>query len=93
MSAMTALMSEWPVFQITGLSPTQRAAVVLRHIAGLSYAEVAAALGCPEGTAKSHVSRGLNRLRTLLTTRPPEEQNQWPTTSVLPASTPTIPTG
>jgi RNA polymerase sigma-70 factor (ECF subfamily) len=43
----------------------QRIAVVLRHIVGLSYTEVAEVLACPEGTAKSHVSRGLDQLRTL----------------------------
>jgi RNA polymerase sigma factor (sigma-70 family) len=47
------------------LPPAQRAAVVLRHVAGLPIAEVAGVLGCPEGTAKSHVSRGLTRLRAL----------------------------
>jgi RNA polymerase sigma-70 factor (ECF subfamily) len=53
--------------QLTALPDTQRAAVVFRHIAGLSYAELATVLGCPEGTAKSHVSRGLHRLRQLMT--------------------------
>lgn len=47
------------------LSTAQRAAVVLRHVAGLSTSEVAEALGCPEGTAKSHISRGLKQLRAL----------------------------
>lgn len=51
------------------LPETQRIAVVLRHVEGLPIAEVAAALGCPEGTAKSHVSRGLTRLRALLAER------------------------
>jgi RNA polymerase sigma-70 factor (ECF subfamily) len=45
------------------LPAPQRAAVVLRHVAGMSICEVAEALGCPEGTAKSHVSRGLAALR------------------------------
>jgi RNA polymerase sigma factor (sigma-70 family) len=45
------------------LPAPQRAAVVLRHVAGMSIGEVAEALGCPEGTAKSHVSRGLAALR------------------------------
>jgi RNA polymerase sigma-70 factor (ECF subfamily) len=49
------------------LSDAQRIAVVLRHIVGLSLSETAVILGCPEGTAKSHVSRGLARLRTLMT--------------------------
>jgi len=47
------------------LAPNQRVAVVLRHVVGLSYAEVAEVLRCPQGTAKSHVSRGVDRLRTL----------------------------
>lgn len=54
---------------LTELPETQRTAVVLRHVVGLPYAELAAVLGCPEGTAKSHVARGLHRLRALL----PEE--------------------
>lgn len=35
-----------------------RAALVLRHIEGLSYAEVAQILDVPDGTAKGWVSRG-----------------------------------
>jgi RNA polymerase sigma factor (sigma-70 family) len=42
-----------------------RIAVVLHHVVGLPYAEVAAIVGCPEGTAKSHVRRGLDQLRAL----------------------------
>jgi RNA polymerase sigma-70 factor (ECF subfamily) len=54
---------------LTELSDAQRVAVVLRHVVGLPYAEMALVLGCPEGTAKSHVARGLQRLRDLI----PEE--------------------
>ena len=54
---------------LTELPDPQRTAVVLRHVVGLPYAELAAVMGCPEGTAKSHVARGLQRLRTLI----PEE--------------------
>jgi RNA polymerase sigma factor (sigma-70 family) len=50
---------------VARLPEPQRVAVVLRHVAGLSIAEIAAVLDCPEGTAKSHVSRGLQRLRVL----------------------------
>jgi RNA polymerase sigma-70 factor (ECF subfamily) len=50
------------------LSEVQRTAVVLRHVHGLPTADVARVLGCREGTAKSHVSRGLTRLRTVLHT-------------------------
>jgi RNA polymerase sigma-70 factor (ECF subfamily) len=44
-----------------------RAAVVLRHVDGLSYAEMAIALGRPEGTLKAQVHRGLALLRVGLT--------------------------
>src|SRR4029077_17558756 len=47
------------------LPERHRVAVVLRHVADLPIAEVASVLGCPPGTAKSHVSRGLRRLREL----------------------------
>lgn len=49
------------------LPEAQRVAVVLRHVVGLPTSEVAEVLGCPDGTAKSHISRGLHRLRVLLT--------------------------
>ena len=48
------------------LPEAQRTAVVLRHVEGVPTGEIAEILGCPEGTAKSHVSRGLRRLRALL---------------------------
>jgi RNA polymerase sigma-70 factor (ECF subfamily) len=50
------------------LAESQRTAVVLRHVVGFSYAEIGVTLGCPEGTAKSHVARGLQRLRQLMIT-------------------------
>ncbi|MGI8983543.1 MAG: RNA polymerase sigma factor [Acidimicrobiales bacterium] len=50
---------------LTELPDAQRTAVVLRHVVGLPYAELAVAMGCPEGTAKSHVARGMARLRTM----------------------------
>jgi RNA polymerase sigma-70 factor (sigma-E family) len=49
------------------LSPRQRRVVVLRHFEGLSEREVAADLGISVGTVKSTSSRGLDRLRTVLT--------------------------
>jgi RNA polymerase sigma factor (sigma-70 family) len=41
----------------------QREVVVLRYLADLSEADVAAALGCSAGTVKQHASRGLDALR------------------------------
>jgi RNA polymerase sigma-70 factor (ECF subfamily) len=46
------------------LPPAYRSAVVLRHVDGLSYPEVASALDRPEGTVKAQVHRGLAMLRT-----------------------------
>ena len=51
---------------LADLSPAQRTAVVLRHVDGLSYAEMAEALELPENTVKSHVHRGLAALRDAL---------------------------
>jgi RNA polymerase sigma factor (sigma-70 family) len=48
------------------LPERQRIAVVLRFIGDLSMAEVGEAMGCPVGTAKSLVSRALDRLRPLV---------------------------
>jgi RNA polymerase sigma-70 factor (ECF subfamily) len=59
---------------LTQLPHVQHVAIVLRHIVGMPYAEIADVLGCPEGTAKSHVSRGLRRLRRLMTDSQPEEK-------------------
>ena len=48
------------------LPAQQRATVLLRHWLGLSVTETAAELGISEGTVKSHTSRGLAALRTVL---------------------------
>jgi RNA polymerase sigma-70 factor (sigma-E family) len=41
----------------------QREVVVLRYVADLSEADVAAALGCSVGSVKTHASRGLSAMR------------------------------
>ncbi len=48
------------------LPPIQRAAVVLRFYEDRTFAEIADILGCPEGTARSHVHRALLALRAKL---------------------------
>lgn len=45
------------------IAPRQRAAVVLRYCADLPITDVAATLGCSEGTVKSQTARGLASLR------------------------------
>ena len=52
---------------LAGLRPQQRAAIVLRFYEDLSEAETADILGCPVGTVKSMVSRGMASLREELT--------------------------
>jgi RNA polymerase sigma-70 factor (ECF subfamily) len=48
------------------LSPDYRAVVVLRHFGGLSYDEVASALGVPAKTVKSRLHTARQRLGELL---------------------------
>ncbi len=51
---------------LRSLPPRQRATVVLRYLDDLPVHEVAAALGCSDGTVKSNASSGLDRLRKVL---------------------------
>ena len=48
------------------LSPAERMCVSLCYGAGVSHAEAAEALNAPLGTVKSHVKRGLDKLRLRL---------------------------
>jgi RNA polymerase sigma-70 factor, ECF subfamily len=48
------------------LPTLQRAVVILRHIDGLSTRQVSKILGCSEGTVKTHLFRGLKKLRVRL---------------------------
>ena len=58
-----AATTEWADLLLT-LPPAYRSAVVIRHVDGLSYPELAIALDRPEGTVKAQVHRGLALLRT-----------------------------
>lgn len=48
------------------LPTLQRAVVILRHLDGLSSKQVSRILKCSEGTVKTHLFRGLNKLRKKL---------------------------
>jgi RNA polymerase sigma-70 factor (sigma-E family) len=52
---------------LAGLPAQQRAAVALRFYDDLAFAEIATILDCTESTARSHVHRALDKLRSQLT--------------------------
>jgi len=54
---------------LAGLPRPYREAVVLRHVEGLPYGEVAEVLGRPVGTVKTHVHCGVRQLRVMLERR------------------------
>lgn len=58
---------------LKGLSEPERVCVTLCHGAGLTHTEIAAATNMPLGTVKSHVKRGLDKLRARLDAGPRPE--------------------
>ncbi|HEX3245878.1 MAG TPA: RNA polymerase sigma factor [Chloroflexota bacterium] len=55
---------------LDGLRQPERLAIIYRYVLEISEAETAAILGCPPGTVKSRLSRGLQQLRLRLTADP-----------------------
>ena len=51
---------------VAALPERERVVVVLRHVQGLGYGEIANMLNQPVGTVKANVHRGVRRLRTVL---------------------------
>ncbi|HEY5026189.1 MAG TPA: RNA polymerase sigma factor [Acidimicrobiales bacterium] len=69
--------SQFLVGLLRALPEHHRVPVVLRHVVGLSYAEISSVLDCPVGTAKANVARGLDRLRSLADSpAPPAKKNK-----------------
>ena len=52
---------------LSRLPSAQRNAVILRHVVGLPYTDIAQATGRPEGTVKADVHRGIATLKEALT--------------------------
>jgi RNA polymerase sigma-70 factor (sigma-E family) len=74
------------VAALAALPVRMRAAVVLRHVEGLSVDEAARALSCSTGTIKSQTARGLDKLRDLLAAGDPPTAPADVTVSRLVAS-------
>ena len=51
---------------IAQLRPEYRACIVLRHVEGRAYDEIATILGLPLGTVKTYIHRARAELRELL---------------------------
>ena len=51
---------------IAGLRPEYRSCIMLRHVEGRSYEEIAATLDLPLGTVKTYIHRARHELRTAL---------------------------
>ncbi|WP_322936860.1 SigE family RNA polymerase sigma factor [Nocardioides bizhenqiangii] len=56
-------LDAWLRDGLLSLTPRQRTAVVLRYVDDLDLAGIAEVMQCSTGTVKSHLSRGLDRLR------------------------------
>jgi RNA polymerase sigma-70 factor (sigma-E family) len=64
--AMTMLERSAVINALRGLPVRQREALVLRYYAGLSEAEIAQTMGISKGAVKTHTSRGINALKSVL---------------------------
>ncbi|MDX2468228.1 MAG: RNA polymerase sigma factor [Acidimicrobiia bacterium] len=60
-------VDEWRV-RLGQLVAKQRDAIVLRHVVGMTYDDIGEVLDRPAGTVKSDVHRGLEQLRSMITT-------------------------
>lgn len=67
---MTGLADPVVIRALTALPAQQREALVLNYYAGLSAAQIGAAMGISQDTAKSHIARAMEGLRAVLDQAP-----------------------
>jgi RNA polymerase sigma-70 factor (ECF subfamily) len=80
-AAVEAVADRLDIDAALALLPQEfRAAVVLRDLCDLDYAEIARVLGIPPGTVRSRIARGRSQLADLLG-NPPEQRNRPSTRS------------
>jgi len=77
-AALSSEASRSLVRLLAELPEHHRVPLVLHHVVGLTYPEVASVLGCPVGTAKANAARGLARLRDLARTTAPRPTSPVP---------------
>jgi RNA polymerase sigma factor (sigma-70 family) len=65
-SALALLECSVVAAALRTLSPRQRETLVLRYYADLSEAQIAAMMGISKGAVKSHTSRAMSALRSVL---------------------------
>ena len=65
------------VTAVLALPETQRVVVLLRYFEQLPSPEIAARLGCPAATVRSHLSRAVERLRTQLDRSAGGDRERW----------------
>ncbi|SDS44385.1 sigma-70 family RNA polymerase sigma factor [Microlunatus soli] len=56
-------LDDWLIAALRTLTPHQRTALALRYVDDCDVAEIARRMGCRSGTVRSHLSRGLARLK------------------------------
>jgi len=64
--AERAELREMLTAQVAALPERERVVVVLHHVQGLGYGEIAHMLEQPIGTVKANVHRGVQRLRVAM---------------------------
>ena len=69
---LTSSSEAWLVEALSTLTPRQRTALALRYVEDLDVRAIADRMGCSEGTVKSQLSRGTERLREHARSRGPE---------------------